>query len=123
MTMPERFARSRTDSLFHPIRSKTFTISSCCCGSGAGSAAITACVAGALLTLDRKIAERRLHRDSDWPLRLAELHRELSRKDASLNDVLLAHRDFGRPDHALSARCRLRPPPRGSATAGPLRKR
>jgi putative heme-binding domain-containing protein len=72
---------------------------------GPRSAAITARVAGALLALDDKIHQRRLNRDSNWPLRLAELHRELSRKDAALNGVLVAHREFGRPDHALWARC------------------
>ena len=69
------------------------------------SAAITARIAGALLALDDKINKRRLNRDSNWPPRLAELHRELSRKDAGLNGVLLAHREFGRPDHALWTRC------------------
>ena len=69
------------------------------------SAAITHRIATALLALDQKIARCRLNRDSNWPLRLAELHRELSRKDGSLNGVLLAHRDFGRPDHALWTRC------------------
>lgn len=67
--------------------------------------ATTKGVASALLALDAKCARRRLHRDTNWPLRLAELHAELAHKDAALNAALLAHADFGRPDHVLFARC------------------
>jgi putative membrane-bound dehydrogenase-like protein len=59
----------------------------------------------ALLALDRKLTARRRNRDSNWPLRIAELHAELARKDSGLNAALLASADFGRPDHALFARC------------------
>jgi putative membrane-bound dehydrogenase-like protein len=61
-------------------------------------------VAAALVALDRKVERRRLTRDSNWPLRLAEAHAELSRKDPALNTALLAHPDFGRPDHVLWTR-------------------
>jgi len=64
---------------------------------------ITLKVADSLLDLDDKITKRHLNRDSNWPLRMAELHRELARKDPALNDALLAHKDFGRPDHVLWA--------------------
>jgi putative heme-binding domain-containing protein len=67
--------------------------------------AITKRTAAALLALDAKIARRHLNRDTNWPLRVAELHAELARKDAALNAALLAHADFGRPDHVLFARC------------------
>jgi putative membrane-bound dehydrogenase-like protein len=67
--------------------------------------AITQHVAAALLALDDKIARRRLHRDTNWPLRIAELHAELARKDAALNAALLGHPDFGRADHVLFTRC------------------
>lgn len=67
--------------------------------------AVTATTANALLALDRKITARHLNRDHNWPLRVAELHAELARKDQNLNKVLLASADFGRPDHALFARC------------------
>jgi putative heme-binding domain-containing protein len=66
-------------------------------------AKVTECVARALLDLDRKLNQRPLHRDRNWPLRLAELHAELARKDAKLNAALLADKDFGRADHALFA--------------------
>src|SRR5262245_3027469 len=62
---------------------------------------ITQRVAGSLLALDVKVVRHRLNRDTNWPLRMAELHRELARKDRALNATLLAHRDFGRPDHVL----------------------
>jgi putative membrane-bound dehydrogenase-like protein len=66
--------------------------------------AISTQVATALLALDRKLTQRKLNRDRNWPLRLAEAHAELARKDPRLNATLLAHPDFGRPDHALFAR-------------------
>jgi putative membrane-bound dehydrogenase-like protein len=72
---------------------------------GERTAAVTAATTAALLSLDRKITDRHLNRDTNWPLRIAELHAELARKDPKLNAALLAHPDFGRPDHALFARC------------------
>jgi putative heme-binding domain-containing protein len=66
---------------------------------------ITRHVADALLALDRKVTERRLNRDRHWPLRVAELHAELARKDPKLNAALLAHPEFGRPDHVLFTQC------------------
>jgi putative heme-binding domain-containing protein len=69
------------------------------------SAKLTQRVATALLALDQKLNERRLNRDTNWPLRLVELHAELSRKDARLNAALLDAADFGRPDHVLFTEC------------------
>jgi putative heme-binding domain-containing protein len=66
---------------------------------------VTNKTAAALLALDRKIRARHLNRDSNWPLRVAELHAELAHKDPSLNDALLTATEFGRPDHALFTRC------------------
>jgi putative heme-binding domain-containing protein len=66
---------------------------------------ITKRVASALLTLDAKAVRRHANRDTNWPLRLAEAHTELARKDAALNAALLAHPDFGRADHVLLTRC------------------
>jgi putative membrane-bound dehydrogenase-like protein len=66
-------------------------------------AALTGRVAAALLALDDKLTRARLNRDRNWPLRMAELHSELARKDPALHAALLAHADFGRPDHALFA--------------------
>jgi putative heme-binding domain-containing protein len=66
---------------------------------------ITKAVAGALLGLDRKFTERRLNRDSNWPLRIAELHAELARRDPGLNRVLVAADDFPRPGNVLFTRC------------------
>jgi putative heme-binding domain-containing protein len=68
-------------------------------------ATLTQRVAETLLNLDQKIAKEKRTRDSNWPLRIAELHAELATKDPKLNDALLAHKDFGRPDHALFSRC------------------
>jgi putative heme-binding domain-containing protein len=67
--------------------------------------AISGRVASALLALDAKVTQRHLNRDTNWPLRIAEIHAELARKDAALNSMLLAHADFGRPDHVLFTRC------------------
>jgi putative heme-binding domain-containing protein len=70
---------------------------------GPRTAAMTAATATALLRLDAKMDERKLNRDSNWPLRLGEMYVELAHKDPALNAALLAHADFGRPDHALFA--------------------
>jgi putative heme-binding domain-containing protein len=70
---------------------------------GSRSAGITKRVADTLLSLDRKVTQRKLNRDSNWPMRLHELLVELTRKDDALNAALLAHAEFGRPDHALFA--------------------
>jgi putative heme-binding domain-containing protein len=67
--------------------------------------AATQRIASALLALDAKMARRHLNRDTNWPLRLAEVHAELARKDAALNAALLADADFGRADHVLFTRC------------------
>jgi putative heme-binding domain-containing protein len=69
------------------------------------SSELTALTAEALLRLDAKIVARKRNRDRNWPLRVAELHAELARKDAGLNDAILKNRDFGRPDHVLYTRC------------------
>jgi putative heme-binding domain-containing protein len=65
--------------------------------------AVTERVAAVLLSLDRKLTERRLTRDSHWPLRVAELYAGLAQRDQALHAALLAHPEFGRPDHALFA--------------------
>jgi putative heme-binding domain-containing protein len=69
------------------------------------SEAIARRTATALLALDAKLTQRHQNRDTNWPLRIAELHAELAHKDAALNAALLHHADFGCPDHVLFARC------------------
>jgi putative membrane-bound dehydrogenase-like protein len=59
--------------------------------------------AGSLLGLDAKLTRRHLNRDTNWPLRLAELYDGLARRDARLYAALLEHPDFGRPEHARFA--------------------
>jgi putative heme-binding domain-containing protein len=68
------------------------------------SSEITRKTADALLGLDRKLTKLGLNRDSNWPLRIAELHAELAKRDPKLNSALIRHEEFGRPDHALFAR-------------------
>jgi putative heme-binding domain-containing protein len=65
---------------------------------------VTDATAAALLALDAKLTKAKQNRDSNWPLRLAEVHAELVKKDPALNAALLGHADFGRPDHALWCR-------------------
>jgi putative heme-binding domain-containing protein len=57
--------------------------------------------AAALLALDAKQAREKQAIDSNWPRRMAELHRELVARDPALNTALLAAREFGRPAHAV----------------------
>jgi putative membrane-bound dehydrogenase-like protein len=68
--------------------------------------AVTARTAGALLGLDAKIAARHLNRDTNWPLRLAEMYDGLAARDPRLHAALLSHADFGRPEHARFALAR-----------------
>jgi putative heme-binding domain-containing protein len=68
---------------------------------GDRSEELTRLTARALLALDRKCDQRELNRDRHWPLRVAELHAELARKDVALNDRMLASPEFGRPDHVV----------------------
>jgi putative heme-binding domain-containing protein len=72
---------------------------------GSRSEAITRRCADTLLALDRKLTHLHLARDNNWPLRVAELHAALVRRDSRLNDALLGHAEFGRPDHVLFTRC------------------
>ena len=60
--------------------------------------------ARALLALDRKCEAGRHNRDTNWPLRIAELHAGLAGRDPRLDGVLLAQPEFGRPAHALFCR-------------------
>ncbi|MCI0459809.1 MAG: c-type cytochrome [Gemmataceae bacterium] len=71
---------------------------------GPRSQEVTEQVASYLLSLDVEMAAHRLNRDRHWPLRVAELHAELARRDPKFNSALLARPSFGRPDHALFAR-------------------
>ncbi len=68
---------------------------------GERSPEVTRTVARALLALDRKLDDRKANRDRNWPLRIAELHARLAEKDPALNQALLRHPDFGRPDHVI----------------------
>lgn len=65
----------------------------------------TKATAESLLALDAKIAARKRNRDRNFPLRIAELHAELAKKDPALNDAILSHDEFGRPDHVVFCRC------------------
>ena len=86
----------------------------------ARDAAMTSSIADALLNLDRKALAGKIVRDRHWSLRLAEIHADLAKKDSKLNGVLLAHADFGRPEHALFAQAAGLPTPaRRRDPAGP----
>jgi putative heme-binding domain-containing protein len=67
---------------------------------------VTRKTADALLSLDRKLTQRGLNRDTNWPLRLAELHAALAARDPSLNAALVGDSQFGRPDHAVFTRAK-----------------
>jgi len=64
---------------------------------------ITRHVAEALLALDHKLTDKHLNRDTNWPLRIAELYAEVVRKHPEINAALLNDHEFGRPDHVLFA--------------------
>lgn len=66
-------------------------------------ATVTARSARAILALDRKLDAQGATRDRFWPLRMAELHAGLVRKDPSFDAALLDDAEFGRTDHAVFA--------------------
>ncbi len=70
---------------------------------GPRDADVTRVTAQALVALDEKSERRHLSRDTHWPLRIAELHAELARKDPRLNRAILFNPLFGRPSHAVFA--------------------
>lgn len=72
---------------------------------GERSRSQTAATAEALLQMDAKLTSRHRNRDSNWPIRMRELHAELAKKDPRLNATMLAHPEFGAPGHAVFTRC------------------
>jgi putative membrane-bound dehydrogenase-like protein len=99
MPDPERIA-ARIDSRSDPVEDVHYLIVLARL-RGDWDKSLTRHVAGALLALDRKLAERHYNRDSNWPLRIGELSAELARRHAAINDALLGSPEFGRADHVL----------------------
>jgi putative heme-binding domain-containing protein len=64
---------------------------------------VTKRIADSLLSLDKKVTAQKLNRDTNWPLRVGEMLTELVHKDDKLAAAILAHPEFGRPDHAFLA--------------------
>jgi putative heme-binding domain-containing protein len=62
-------------------------------------AALRPKVADALLTLERRLDALNRNRDTNWPLRLDELYRELVHQDGGLTAAILRHPEMGRPEH------------------------
>lgn len=58
-------------------------------------------ITDALVRLDAKCAKLNLPRERNWFRHLVEVHGELAKKDPALNKAILAHPDFGRPEHVL----------------------
>lgn len=57
--------------------------------------------AAALVAIERKLKERKLHQDSNWEPRLKELYRTLVDHDPLLPDAIVAESGFGLPGHVL----------------------
>ncbi len=68
------------------------------------TSAQTTMIAAHLLGLDALQAKEGQATDTNWPLRLAEAHRELAARDPALNAALLKAPEFGRPAHAVFTR-------------------
>jgi putative heme-binding domain-containing protein len=66
-----------------------------------GNAASFVRIADSLLRLDTKAREQRVTRDSHWPLRLKELAAGLCTRFPQLGAAVLAHSEFGRPEHLI----------------------
>ena len=61
-------------------------------------------VVTSLLTLEQRLQANKRTVDSNWPLRLAELHAALAQKAPALNAALLADKRFGRAEHVVFTR-------------------
>lgn len=72
-------------------------------------------VADALLGLVQKVQSQRVTVDRHWPLRFMEVLERLGREWPGLDRAVLAHKDFGRPEHAALVNP-LRLDPKESAT-------
>ncbi len=60
-------------------------------------------IATALVRLQAKIDERKLHQDNNWEPRVGELYRRLTQLDSGLPAAVIDHREFGLPGHTLFA--------------------
>jgi putative membrane-bound dehydrogenase-like protein len=71
---------------------------------GANPGDVTAKLAEAILSLDRKLAGRQQRTKQTWALRLAEVVERLVRNDAALGEAILRHPQFARPAHVPLAK-------------------
>jgi putative membrane-bound dehydrogenase-like protein len=60
-------------------------------------------IAGAVLTLDRKLAGQEARVKQNWNVRLAEVVQQLVRRDSNIGDALLRHPQFATPAHVFIA--------------------
>ena len=98
-TLQRILERSNED--FSSPRRTSSTWQSCPVSAHRSSEGITQKTAQALLALDQKLDAKQGAHDRHWPLRIAELHAELAKKDELLNAALINDPQFGRPDHVV----------------------
>jgi putative heme-binding domain-containing protein len=66
--------------------------------------AITEATVRALLSLEPRLDRLKAARDTNWPIRMAELHAGLAARGPALNSALLASPLFGHPEHVVFTR-------------------
>jgi putative heme-binding domain-containing protein len=66
--------------------------------------------ADALFTILEKIRRERVATDRHWPLRVEEVVARLAKNISDFSTAVIAHPDFGRPEHAFFARALGEPP-------------
>lgn len=59
-----------------------------------------------MIALDRLAVQHQAKRDLYWPLRVGELYQALADQDAGLHAMVLAHPEFGRPEHVVFVQAR-----------------
>ncbi len=58
-------------------------------------------IARALLDLERKLAQHKLYKDTNWNARIGEMYTALVERDPELSSRIIADPSFGRPGHVL----------------------
>jgi putative heme-binding domain-containing protein len=66
---------------------------------------VTAQVAQAVLSLDRKLQRLQVRPGRNWTFRFNEVVTQLVRRDADLPEAMLRHADFARPEHVHLVTC------------------
>lgn len=78
-------------------------------------------IAAGLLNLERKLAERDMHKDANWNVRIGEIYAGLAARDKALPGRIISDPLFGRPGHVIFITKEMTEEQLSQAVAGFLR--